>query len=168
MKIVCLDAATLGDYDLSIFKNFGEFQSYALTDRKETIERLKDTDVVMTNKVVIDKEVMDACPNLKLILETATGVNNIDVEYAKEKGIIVKNAAGYSTMSVVQHTFAFIFAFLNHIPYYDKWSKEGKWCDSPIFTDFGRILNSMEGKKHGIIGLGSIGKEVAKISSAFG
>ncbi|HHW4232065.1 TPA: hydroxyacid dehydrogenase, partial [Campylobacter coli] len=81
MKIVCLDAATLGDYDLSIFKHFGEFQSYALTDRKETIERLKDADVVMTNKVVIDKEVMDACPNLKLILETATGVNNIDVEY---------------------------------------------------------------------------------------
>lgn len=168
MKIVCLDAATLGNYDLSIFKEFGEIQSYATTQKNEVIERLKDADVVMINKVVIDKEVMDSCPNLKLILETATGVNNIDVEYAKEKNIAVKNVAGYSTMSVVQHTFALIFAFLNHIPFYDKWSKDGSWCESPIFTDFSRILNSIAGKKHGIIGFGTIGKEVAKISSAFG
>lgn len=168
MKIVCLDAATLGNYDLSIFKEFGEIQSYVTTQKNEVIERLKDADVVMINKVVIDKEVMDSCPNLKLILETATGVNNIDVEYAKEKNIAVKNVAGYSTMSVVQHTFALIFAFLNHIPFYDKWSKDGSWCESPIFTDFSRILNSIAGKKHGIIGFGTIGKEVAKISSAFG
>lgn len=168
MKIVCLDAATLGNYDLSIFKEFGEIQSYATTQKNEVIERLKDADVVMINKVVIDKEVMDSCPNLKLILETATGVNNIDVEYAKEKNIAVKNVAGYSTMSVVQHTFALIFAFLNHIPFYDKWSKDGSWCESPIFTDFSRILNSIAGKKHGIIGFGTIGKEVAKISSVFG
>ncbi len=168
MKIVCLDAATLGNYDLSIFKEFGEIQSYATTQKNEVIERLKDAVVAMINKVVIDKEVMDSCPNLKLILETATGVNNIDVEYAKEKNIAVKNVAGYSTMSVVQHTFALIFAFLNHIPFYDKWSKDGSWCESPIFTDFSRILNSIAGKKHGIIGFGTIGKEVAKISSAFG
>lgn len=168
MKIVCLDAATLGDYDLSIFEKFGSLQIYTTTNKEQTIERLKDANVAMTNKVVIDKDVIDACKNLKLILETATGINNIDIEYAKEKGIIVKNAAGYSTMSVVQHTFAFIFAFLNQIPYYDKWSKEGKWCESPIFTDYSRILNTLSGKKHGIIGLGSIGKEVAKISKAFG
>ncbi|WP_297191805.1 D-2-hydroxyacid dehydrogenase [uncultured Campylobacter sp.] len=167
MKIVCLDAATLGSYDLSKFKNFGDFVSYKLTKNNERIERLKDADVVMTNKVIIDKEVIDNT-NIKLILETATGVNNIDVEYAKQKGIIVKNAANYSTKSVVQHTFALIFSFLNQIPFYDKWSKEGKWCESEIFTDYSRILYNISGKKHGIIGLGTIGKEVAKISSAFG
>ncbi|AXP09467.1 D-2-hydroxyacid dehydrogenase [Campylobacter hepaticus] len=168
MKIVCLDAATLGTYDLSIFKQLGSLEVYNTTSKEQTIERLKDADVVMTNKVVIDKKVIDACGNLKLILETATGVNNIDVEYAKQKGIIVKNAAGYSTMSVVQHTFALIFAFLNHVVYYTQWSQEGKWCNSPIFTDYSRILNTLNGKKHGIIGLGAIGKEVAKISQTFG
>ncbi|TKX32620.1 D-2-hydroxyacid dehydrogenase [Campylobacter aviculae] len=169
MKIVCLDVATLGNYNFSVFEKFGEVKLYDVTENKEqVIDRLKDADVAMTNKVVIDKEVMNSCPKLKLILETATGLNNIDVDYAKEKDIIVKNVAGYSTMSVVQHTFALIFAFLNYIPYYDQWVKDGKWCKSPIFTDFSRILTSMEGKKHGIIGLGSIGKEVAKISKAFG
>lgn len=168
MKIVCLDAATLGDYDLSVFEKLGSLQIYATTDKEQVIERLKDADVAMINKVIIDKDVMDACKNLKLILETATGVNNIDLAYAKEKGIIVKNAVGYSTMSVVQHTFALLFAFLNQIVYYDKWSKEGKWCDSPIFADFSRVLNTLSGKKHGIIGLGTIGKEVAKISKSFG
>lgn len=169
MKLVCLDAATLGNYDFSVFEKFGEIKLYDTTKNKEqTIECLKDADIVMTNKVVIDKEIIDASFNLKLILETATGLNNIDVDYAREKNIVVKNVAGYSTMSVVQHTFALIFAFLNHIPYYDQWVKNEKWCKSPIFTDFSRILTSIEGKKHGIIGLGSIGKEVAKISKAFG
>ncbi|TKX31307.1 D-2-hydroxyacid dehydrogenase [Campylobacter estrildidarum] len=169
MKLVCLDAATLGKYDFSVFEKFGEIKLYDTTQNKDQIiDRLKDADVAMTNKVIIDKEVIKACSKLKLILETATGLNNIDVDYAKEKNIIVKNVAGYSTMSVVQHTFALIFAFLNHIPYYDQWVKDGKWCKSPIFTDFSRILTSIEGKKHGIIGLGSIGKEVAKISKAFG
>ncbi|HJE65435.1 MAG TPA: D-2-hydroxyacid dehydrogenase [Campylobacter avium] len=167
MKIVCLDAKTLGSYDLSKFKDFGDFVSYDLTKKEEVIQRLKYADVVMTNKVVIDKEVMDNTP-IKLILETATGVNNIDVEYAKQKGILVKNAAGYSTNSVLQHTFALIFAFLNQIPFYDKWSKDGSWCKSDIFTDYSRILNNLNGKKHGIIGLGTIGKEVARISTAFG
>ncbi|MBM0636818.1 D-2-hydroxyacid dehydrogenase [Campylobacter sp. VicNov18] len=168
MKIVCLDAATLGDYDLSVFQTLGSLEVYAMTTKEEVIQRLKNADVAMVNKIVIDKNVIDACENLKLILETATGVNNIDVEYAKEKNIIVKNASGYSTMSVVQHTFAFIFAFLNQMIYYDQWSKEGKWCNSPIFTDYSRSLHTLGGKKHGIIGLGTIGKEVAKISKLFG
>ncbi len=167
MKIVCLDAATLGSYDLSIFKDFGDFISYDLTKKDERIQRLKEADVVITNKVIIDKEVMDNTP-IKLILETATGVNNIDIKYAQQKGIIVKNAANYSTKSVVQHSFALIFSFLNQIPFYDKWSKEGRWCESEIFTDYSRILYNISDKTHGIIGLGTIGKEVAKISTAFG
>lgn len=168
MKIVCLDAATLGNYDLSVFKEFGEFQSYATSSKDEVIERLKDAEVAMVNKIIINKEVIDACPNLKLILETATGVNNIDIEYAKRKNILVKNAAGYSTISVVQHTFALIFAFLNQIVFYNEWSKKGKWSECEIFTDYTKILNVLCGKRHGIIGLGTIGKEVAQISKTFG
>lgn len=140
MKIVCLDAATLGNYDLSVFKEFGAFQSYATTPKDKVIERLKDAEVAMVNKIIIDKEVIDSCPNLKLILETATGVNNIDIEYAKQKNILVKNAAGYSTMSVVQHTFALIFAFLNQIVFYNEWSKKGKWSECEIFTDYTKFL----------------------------
>lgn len=167
MKIVCLDAATLGGADLSLFKNFGEFEVYDLTPKEEVITRIKDAQVVMINKVIIDKEVIDNT-NLKLILQLGTGVNNIDVAYANSKNIIVKNAAGYSTKSVLSHTFALMFAFLNQIPYYDRWSKEGKWCQSPIFTDFSRNLHTLTGKRHGIIGLGAIGKEVAKVSQIFG
>ena len=168
LKIVCLDAATLGGVSLSAFEGVGEFISYDLTPKDEVISRLQKADVAIVNKVVIDKEVMDACADLKLILETATGLNNIDLEYAKQKGIAVKNVVGYSTKSVTQHTFALLFAFLNQIPYYDKFSKEGRWCESAIFTDFSRTLYSLEGKKYGIIGLGAIGKEVAKIASLFG
>ncbi|KAA6227503.1 D-2-hydroxyacid dehydrogenase [Campylobacter sp. LR264d] len=167
MKIVCLDAATLGNYDLSVFQNFGEFISYQTTPKDKVIERLQGADVAMVNKIIMDKEVLSNT-NLKLILETATGVNNIDLEYAKEKNIIVKNAAGYSTKSVVQHTFALIFAFLNQIVYYDKWVKDGNWTRSEIFTDYSAILTSIQAKNYGIIGLGTIGKEVAKIASTFG
>ena len=167
MKIVCLDSATLGGADLSLFGEFGDFVSYELTPKDKVIERLKNADVAMVNKVVLDENVLKNT-NLKLILETATGLNNIDLEYAKKRGIIVKNVAGYSTKSVVQHSFALIFAFLNQTIFYNDWVKEGKWCESEIFTDFTQMLSDLSGKKHGIIGLGTIGKEVARISSAFG
>ncbi|AJC93332.1 2-hydroxyacid dehydrogenase [Campylobacter subantarcticus LMG 24377] len=167
MKIVCLDAATLGGGDLSDFKSVGEFISYELTPKDEIISRIADAEVVMINKVIIDKEVIDQT-NLKLILQLGTGVNNIDVEYANSKGIVVKNAAGYSTKSVLSHTFALLFAFLNQIPYYDQWSKDGLWTKSTMFTDFSKILHTLTGKRHGIIGLGVIGKEVAKVSQMFG
>ncbi|ARE80395.1 D-2-hydroxyacid dehydrogenase [Campylobacter helveticus] len=167
MKIVCLDSATLGGADLSQFNEFGEFISYETTPKDKVVERLKGADVAMVNKVVLDENVLQNT-NLKLILETATGVNNIAVEYAKEKNIIVKNVAGYSTKSVVQHTFALMFAFLNQTTFYNGWVKNGKWCESEIFTDFTQMLSDLNGKKHGIIGLGTIGKEVARISSAFG
>ena len=167
LKIVCLDAATLGGADLSGFERFGEFISYDLTPKEKVIERLQGASVAMTNKVVIDEKVLDST-NLKLILETATGTNNIAVEYAQSKGVVVKNVAGYSTASVTQHTFALLFAFLNELVYYDEFTKSGKWCESLIFTDFSRTLYNLSGKKYGIIGLGAIGKEVAKVACAFG
>ncbi len=167
LKIVCLDAATLGEADLSAFEDFGDFEKFDLTPKDKVIERLQGADVAMVNKVVIDEAVLDAT-NLRLILETATGTNNIAVEYAKSKGIAVKNVAGYSTQSVTQHTFALLFAFLNQTIYYDEFTKSGKWCESDIFTDFSRITRTLSGKNYGIIGLGAIGKEVAKVATAFG
>lgn len=167
MKIVCLDSATLGGVDLSVFKEFGEFITYDLTLPELVVERLDGADVAMVNKVVLDEAVLKKT-KLKLILETATGLNNIAVDFAKQSGIVVKNVASYSTQSVVQHTFALLFAFLSRISYYDTWTKNGAWCESEIFTDFSRMTQNLEGKKHGIIGLGTIGKEVARLSEAFG
>lgn len=168
MKIVCLDASTLGsDLNLSVFGEFGEFVSYDKTSADETINRLKDADVVITNKVIIDKSVMDGT-NLKLICISATGMNNVDLEYAKVKNIAVKNVAGYSTNSVVQHAFACLFALTNKIKFYDDYVKSGEWVKSDIFTNLDRTIGEIAGKNFGVIGLGEIGRNVARIAAAFG
>lgn len=168
MNIVCLDAITLGDdVDLGVFGSFGEFKSYQSTQANETIERLKDADIVITNKVLITREVIDAT-NLKLICVAATGVNNVDTEYAKAKDIPVKNVAGYSTPSVVQQTFASILALINQTAYYDDYCKDGSWASSGIFTHLGRSIDELAMMRFGIIGLGEIGRGVAKVASAFG
>ncbi|MCD8212524.1 MAG: D-2-hydroxyacid dehydrogenase [Campylobacter sp.] len=169
MKIVCLDALTLGnDVDLSIFKKFGEFISYEITNADETIARLKNADTVITNKVIIDKNVMDACENLKLVCVSATGVNNVDTTYAAQKGVSVKNVAGYSTNSVVQHTFACLLALCNQIKFYDDYVKSGEWTKSEIFTNLSKGIGEISGKNFGIIGLGEIGRGVANVAQAFG
>ncbi|RRD53712.1 D-2-hydroxyacid dehydrogenase [Campylobacter rectus] len=168
MKIVCLDAATLGsDVNLDVFGQFGEFVSFETTAAAERIERLKGADVVITNKVVIDKETMNAS-NLKLICISATGMNNVDLAYAAAKGIAVKNVAGYSTASVVQHTFACLFALTNRIKFYDNYAQSGEWAKSEIFTNLDRSIGEIAGKSFGVIGLGEIGRGVARIAAAFG
>lgn len=167
MKIVCLDALTLGNVDLSEFAKFGEFVSFDMTKSSQTISRLSGADVVITNKVLITKEVIDAT-NLKLICVSATGTNNIDMAYAKERGIPVKNVAGYSTPSVVQQTFASILTLLNNVRYYDDYVKNGEWVRSEIFTNLDAPIFELSSKNFGIIGLGEIGKGVAKVASAFG
>lgn len=168
MQIVILDALTLGkDIDLSCFDKFGEVISYDYTKKDETIARLKDADIVITNKVVIDKAVMDST-NLKLVCVSATGTNNIDLEYAKTKNIIVKNVAGYSTDSVTQHTFAMLFSLLEQISYYDEYCKNASWSKSPIFVNIDRAYWQIKDKNWGIIGLGAIGRSVANVAKAFG
>lgn len=168
MKIVCLDTDTLGiDADLSVFSKFGEFVGYKMTKPNETIDRLKDADVVITNKVLITKDVIEAT-NLKLICVSATGVNNIDLEAAKAKNIPVKNVAGYSTNSVIQQTFTSLFSLLGSLNYYNDYCQSGKWCKSDIFTHLDNPITEIAGKEFGIIGLGTIGKGVAKIAKAFG
>lgn len=169
MKIVFLDAKTLGDdADLSVFQQFGLFETFGTTDIAQRIEHIGDAKIVLTNKVMIDKEVMDACPNLGLICITATGMNNVDLEYAKQKGIVVKNVAGYSTASVAQTTFMLVLSLLEQCGYYDQFVKSGGWIKSPMYTHIDRPFWELKGKCWGIVGFGTIGKEVAKIASAFG
>ncbi|MDD2895569.1 MAG: D-2-hydroxyacid dehydrogenase [Aliarcobacter sp.] len=167
MKIVILDRATLGfDIDMSVFETLGEVISYDITFENETIARVIDADIVITNKVVISKELMDAS-NLKLICISATGTNNVDLVYAKEKNIEVKNVAGYSSSSVVQVAFAMIFHFVQKLDYYKKYVDEQNWQKSKIFTHIDKPFFELDGKKVGIIGLGDIGRNFAKKAQAF-
>lgn len=167
MKIVILDRATLGfDMDVSIFESLGEVTSYDVTFANQTKDRVKDADIVVTNKVVIGKEEMDGS-NIKLVAITATGMNNVDLEYAKQKNIEVKNVAGYSTNSVVQVSFAMIFHFISKLDYYKKYVDDGKWEKSAIFTHIDKPFFELDGKKVGVIGLGDIGSNLARKAAAF-
>lgn len=168
MKIVMLDRKTLGDVELSLFSNYGEFISYDVTDKSQTIERIVDAEIVLTNKVIIGKEEMDGAPNLKYIGIMATGMNNVDLEYAKNKGIVVTNVSGYSTKIVAQHTFALLFSVIEQIAYYDNYVKSGEYSKQPLFTNLDRSFMEISGKIWGIVGLGEIGRNVAKIAETFG
>ena len=169
MNVVLLDAKTLGDdLDISSLESFGTLTVYQTTSPEQTLERIKMADIVITNKVVISANIMEETPNLKLICIAATGMNNVDLDAAKHKGIAVKNVAGYSTKSVVQHTFAMALYLLEKMAYYDAVVKNGSWTESGLFTDVSHPFYEIAGKKWGIIGLGTIGQEVAKIATAFG
>ncbi len=169
MKIVFLDKSTVGNVsNLGLLEEFGTVSYYEETSPDQTIERSYGADIIITNKVIIDRKVMDANPDIKLICIAATGMNNVDLEYAVEKGIIVKNVSGYSTHSVTQSTFAMLFVLLNSIPYYDHYVKSGAYSKSHIFTHHGREFSEIKGKTFGIIGMGVIGQSVARIADAFG
>ncbi|MCF6309812.1 MAG: D-2-hydroxyacid dehydrogenase [Sulfurimonas sp.] len=168
MKIVLLDALTFGETDLSGFDSLGEVEVFQTTSVEQTQERITNADVVVTNKVVITDAHMSNTPNLKLICVAATGMNNVDLEVAKQRDIQVKNVAGYSTDSVIQHTFSMLFYLMGHSRYYDEYVKDGSYSKSPIFTNVSKPFFEIKGKKWGIIGLGSIGRGVANIAKAFG
>ena len=168
MEIVILDAKTLGKIpNLEKLSDFGNVISYETTSPRETISRIADAEIIITNKVVIDNEVMQHCPRLRLICISATGMNNVDLETARQKGIEVKNAVGYSSHSVAQHTIASILQLYNQLSYYDSYIKSGKYSQSDIFTHYGPPITELHNKIFGIIGLGNIGKTVAKIASGF-
>lgn len=167
-KIVILDGKTLGDIELEKLSEIGEVEYYDTTDISEVKERIRDANIVLTNKVVLNRENLSEASNLEFIAEVATGFNNIDVEYAKEKGIGVANVAGYSTNAVVQHTFALTLSLLDEVTYYDSYVKSGEYSKSGLFTCLDKPYYEIEGKTWGIIGLGNIGRKVAKIAEAFG
>ena len=167
MNIVILDRASLGfDIDVSIFSKFGHVKAYDITKESETKERIKDADIVLTNKVVIGKNEIDNS-KVKLICITATGTNNVDLIYAKEANIDVRNVAGYSTSSVVQLGFSMIFYFVQKLNYYKNYVDEGNWQKSDIFTHIDMPFFELDGKKVGIIGLGEIGRDFARKAKAF-
>lgn len=169
MNIILLDAKTLGDdLDITALESFGTLTVYPSTSADQTLERIQIADIIITNKVIITANMMEEAPKLKLICIAATGMNNVDLDAAKLKGIEVKNVAGYSTKSVVQHTFAMALYLLEKMAYYDATVKSAAWSNSGLFTDVSRSFYEISGKKWGIIGLGNIGQEVAKIATAFG
>jgi len=168
MKIVFLDTKTLGnDISLDKFETLGEVIKYETTNPRETLQRVQDCDVVVTNKVVLSKEVIEKS-NFKLICITATGTNNVDLEAASKANVEVKNVTDYSTSSVAQLTITLVLELIQKISYYKEYVDSLQWSRSNLFTHIDKPFFELKNKKWGIIGLGNIGKEVAKIASAFG
>ena len=170
LNIVLTDCATVnaGDLDLSILEKFGNVIYYTETSPDQTAERIKNADIVIINKTLINKPEIDAAPNLKMIALFATGYNNVDVAYAREKGIDVCNAGSYSTGAVAQQVFAYILAHASRVSNYDADVKNGDWIRSRLFCFFSRPTCELEGKTLGIFGFGAIGKRIADIGKAFG
>jgi Lactate dehydrogenase and related dehydrogenases len=169
MNIVFLDSDTIGnDIDLSPISNLGNFTSYKNTKKEDIIGRLADAEIAIVNKIIITKEIIDTCPKLKLICVAATGMNNIDIEYASQKNIPVRNAVNYSTNSVVQVTFGILLEIINKTSKYNEFVKSGKYSQREMFTCLDFPFGEISGKRYGIIGMGNIGKKVAQIAKAFG
>ena len=160
-----LDAGTLGDLELIGLPEGAEV--YQQTSAKELIERCADKKIIVTNKVIIDAQTMKALPNLKAIIVLATGVNNIDIDYAQKNNIKVLNAKGYSTDSVVTHTFSLVFKLIHDLEEYTGFTSKGEWIDHSSFTFFNRF-HQLSSQRWGIIGLGSIGHKVATVAKSFG
>lgn len=168
-KIVFLDAQTKGvDLDSGELPNLGDFSIFSKTEPDEIISRIKDADIIIVNKVEITREIIEKAPHLKLISEVATGYNNIDIEAAQDHKVAVTNIKGYSTNSVVEHTFALIFGLLKKIHYFDQHVKGKYYSNSSEFTHLNHVTTELSGKRVGIIGLGKIGSKVADIATCFG
>ena len=170
LNIVLTDCATVssGDIDLSVFEKFGSVTRYEETRPELTKERIKDADVIVINKTLIGKEELDAAKHLKLIALFATGYNNVDVKYARERGVTVCNAGSYSTDAVAQQVFGYILNHACKIADYDADVKNGEWIRSRLFCFFSRPTSELAGKTLGIFGYGAIGARVARIGNAFG
>ena len=169
MKIVFLDAKTIGeDIDLSGYDSLGTVVKYGFSTAEEARERTKDADVIVLNKVEINETSIGEADHLKLVCVTATGTNNLDKEYLKQRGIAWRNVAGYSTETVAQHTFALLFYLMEKLRYYDDYVKTEKYVEDVTFTHFENVFHELSGKTWGIIGLGNIGQRVADIAKLFG
>ena len=169
MKIVELDRETLGyDIDTSVLKTIGDFEEHEAADLETTREYIKDADVIIFNKTRMNEELLKDAPNVKLLAITATGFDNIDLEYCKSRRIAAANVKAYSTPAVAQHTFAMALFVLEKISYYDEYVKSGRYSSQSGFCNFDEKYNELSGKTWGIIGMGNIGRSVARIAEAFG
>ncbi len=168
-EIVFLDVSTVGTVEnIKLLKKLGKLDLFESTAPDQVIERCMGKEIVITNKVAITADTMDQLPDLKLICVAATGMNNIDLEHASQKGIQVKNAVNYSTDSVAQVTFTMLLHLVNRPFYYDNYVKSGAYAKSDSFTHHSEPFWELRGKRMGIIGLGTIGRQVARIAEAFG
>ena len=169
MKVVILDGATMGaDIDFSPISRRFVTVIYPRTAPEERAERLRDADVVVVNKVVIDREALKWADNIRLVCVFAVGYNNIDIEYCRSRGIRVRNVPAYCVDSVAQHTFAILFQLMESLNYYDSFVKDGSYTAGGLANHLGRPFREIAGKGWGIIGMGAIGRRVADIASAFG
>lgn len=169
MNITVLDAATLGsNITFEAWQALGNLTVYQTTQNKDVLPRLKNTDIAILNKVKITKEILENLQNLKLICVTATGFDNIDTAAAKEKGVAVCNVKGYSTHSVAQVTVTLALALMTHLPEYAKYVRQGKYTASGVQNCLTPVFHELYGKTWGIVGLGNIGRQVAKVATAFG
>lgn len=170
MKIVILDGYAVNPGDLSWkgMENLGECELYDRTEPELTIERAKNADVVLTNKVMFDREIIEKLPNLKYIGVFATGYNVVDLAAAKKAGITVTNIPAYSTASVAQMVFSHLLHFAQNVCIHAQSVSNGEWAKSPDFTYWKSPQTELAGKTLGIIGFGQIGQAVAKIGLAFG
>ena len=169
MNIVILDGYTANPGDLSwgSLKEMGEVTVYERTRREEIAGRAADADIVLTNKVVMDREMMALLPRLKYIGVLATGYNVVDIEAAREKDIIVTNVPAYSTESVAQTVFAHLLTVTNRAEHYAQQNRQGRWAENRDFCYWDTELTELAGKTMGIVGLGHIGCRVAEIALAF-
>ena len=169
MKITVLDANTLGeDIDVSRISSVGEITVYDFTTAQQVAERIKDSDVVVLNKVKLNEENLSNAHNLKLVCVTATGYDNIDTAYCGTRGIQVSNIVGYSTNSVAQVTVATVLELATHIREFNGYVTSGDYTKNGVANKVTPAFRELNGKTWGIIGLGNIGKKVAAIAEAFG
>ncbi|WP_285349023.1 2-hydroxyacid dehydrogenase [Pseudomonas sp. ME-P-057] len=170
-RAVFLDHTSLdlGDLDLSPWREtFSDLVLHASTTPDQVAERLKDAEVAISNKIVIDAATFAACPGLKLVLVTATGVNNIDLDAARKHGVVVSNCQGYGTPSVAQHTLMLLLAMATRLPDYQQAIHQGQWQKSKQFCLLDFPIVELEGKTLGLLGHGELGGAVAKLAEAFG
>lgn len=171
MKAVILDYQSLAPSDLAqeaLWALPVDWTVYDYSTAEQAAQRVQGMDIVLSNKVVLDKALLEANPQIKLIIVLATGTNNVDITVAKQQGIQVSNIVAYSTESVVQHTFACLLHLQNRIQAYDAAVKKGLWTKSQSFTFLDYPIQELNGKTMGIIGYGAIGKRVQQVAEAFG
>lgn len=169
MKIVFLDSTALPKHLPIPRPDFPhEWVEYETTAAEQTFERAKDADIIITSKVVFKRELLQRLPQLKLIALTATGTNNIDLAAAKELGIVVKNVAGYSSVTVPEHVLGLIFSLKHSLHLWYRDQLEGKWANSKQFCYFDYPMQDIRGATLGVIGKGNLGSEVGRLAEALG
>lgn len=168
MKITFLDASTVdaGDINLDCIREHGDLIIHSTTSNNETLKRVIDSEIIITNKVIIDKPIIEASKKLKLIVVSATGYNNIDVDAAKANNVTVCNVVDYSTPIVAQHTISLILNLCGQT--YKYLNEKSLWPASPIFTRLDHRVTEISGKSLGIVGVGNIGSKVGEIAESMG